>query len=476
MARRRASTSNTALAAAPRATNANDRTLYTHNLWLNYLKPVSLGLVLSSNALRAAQIELPLQAAEAQRGLEALTVQRPATDEEDLDQENPPRTLRDTREFLAEFLGWQPELLEFFRSSARAQMFAGQSKAKGPHTLDDRPEPPKDLRHDLAQYDDTLEPSFAYRWPHAPETGSPWCLLGLDVPPDVDLDRKPPDADETAWVESPQKKFERLLYETGISVGVIIQGTAVRLIYRPEEQQSGYITFPLDPLLKPAGRLACSALKAILNHDRMHRLPSRQRLHHILAESRKYQNEVSTQLAEQVLAALFELLKGFEAADEEARGHVLRGLRDRSDRTHEIYEGLLTVLMRLVFLLYAEEREMFPTDDLFVRNYSIAGLFARLVEDEARHPDTMDQRFGAWAHLVSLFRLAYGGVAYDDRNALDSQRIAIPARHGDLFRPDRFPFLEGRSAADETEPAMVSLPRVPDGTILRVLRNLLYLH
>jgi hypothetical protein len=131
------------------------------------------------------------------------------------------------------------------------------------------------------------------------------------------------------------------------------------LVYRPEEQQSGYITFPLDPLLKPAGRLACSALKGVLSHDRVHLLPSRQRLHHILAESRKYQNEVSTQLAEQVLAALFELLKGFEAADEESRGQVLTGLSDRPERTHEIYEGLLTVLMRLVFLLYAEEREMF---------------------------------------------------------------------------------------------------------------------
>jgi hypothetical protein len=64
MARRRASTSNIALAATPRATSANDRTLYTHNIWLNYQKPVSLVLVFSSNALRAAQIELPLQAAE----------------------------------------------------------------------------------------------------------------------------------------------------------------------------------------------------------------------------------------------------------------------------------------------------------------------------------------------------------------------------------------------------------------------------
>ncbi len=255
----------------------------------------------------------------------------PPTDDEQTDSENPTRTLRSTPDFLTDFLGWKPELLDLFRPSARAQIFAGQGLAQDHNEADDRPEPPNELRHDLAQYDDTLEPTFAYRWPQTPESGSRWCLLGLDVPPDVDLDRKPPEADEATWVESPQKKFERLLYETGIPVGLIVQGTAVRLVYRPEEQQSGYITFPLDLLLKPAGRLACSALNALLNHNRIHVLPGRQRLHHILAESRKYQNEVSTQLAEQVLAALFELLKGFEAADEESRGHVLRrdkGVRD----------------------------------------------------------------------------------------------------------------------------------------------------
>jgi len=298
MARRRASTPSSITAAAPRGASANDRTLYTHNLWLNYLKPVSLGLVFSPNALRAAQIELPLQSAEAQRALEALTISRSVTDDEETDHENLPRTLRSTREFLAEFLGWKRELLDFFRPCARAQVFAGQGLAQDSNLAGDRPEPPDELRHDLAQYDDTLEASFAYRWPQAPEIGSRWCLLGLDVPPDVDLDRKLPEADESTSVESPQKKFERLLYETGIPLGLIVHGTAVRLVYRPEEQQSGYITFLIDPLLKPAGRLACSALKAVLNHDRMHQLPARQRLHHILAESRKYQNEVSTQLAE----------------------------------------------------------------------------------------------------------------------------------------------------------------------------------
>jgi len=211
---------------APRGTSANDRTLYTHNLWLNYLKPVSLGLVFSSNALRSAQIELPLQSADAQRALEALTTPKPLSDDEDADHENPPRTLRSTGAFLTEFLCWEPDLLEFFRPSTRAKMFAGQGVAHESSPVD---EPPAELRHELIQSDDTLEPSFAYRWPQTPETGSRWCLLGLEVPPHIDLDRKPVEVDDATWVESPQKKFERLLYETRIPLGLIVQGTAVRL-------------------------------------------------------------------------------------------------------------------------------------------------------------------------------------------------------------------------------------------------------
>ena len=335
---------------------------------------------------------------------------------------------------------------------------------------------PDNLRYDLTQYRRLARTQL--RLPMATAFGNGLALVParLDVPPGVDLDRKPHDADETTWVESPQKKFERLLYETGIPLGLIVQGTAVRLVYRPEEQQSGYITFPLDPLLKPAGRLACSALRRCSITTGYMCCPARQRLHHILAESRKYQNEVSTQLAEQVLAALFELLKGFEAADEESRGQLLRGLRDRPDRTHEIYEGLLTVLMRLVFLLYAEEREMFPERrTLRPRTIRSPGLFARLVEDEARHPDTMDQRYGAWAHLISLFRLVYGGVATTTETCRTQSGSPSPRGTATSFGRIDFPFWKGRSGADEPR-RRTSLPRVPDGTILRVLRNLLYLH
>ena len=46
-----------------------------------------------------------------------------------------------------------------------------------------------------------------------------------------------------------------------------------------------------------------------------------------------------------------------------------------------------------------------------MRYYSLAGLYERLREDDARYPDTMDQRYGAWAQLLALFRMVHDGAA-----------------------------------------------------------------
>ena len=172
----------------------------------------------------------------------------------------------------------------------------------------------------------------------------------------------------------------------------------------------------------------------LLSGERLFSLAEKQRLPAILADSRKYQNVVSTQLAEQVLAALYELLRGFQAADDQRHGELLREMLAK-DPNH-VYAGLLTVLMRLVFILYAEDRDLLSNDPVYANHYSVTGLFERLRADAGRYPDTMDQRYGAWAQLLTLFRLIYEGGSHGD--------FQIPARKGYLFDPDRYPFLEGR--------------------------------
>ncbi len=129
--------------------------------------------------------------------------------------------------------------------------------------------------------------------------------------------------------------------------------------------------------------------------------------------------------------------------------------------------GLLTVLMRLVFVLYAEDRDLLPSRsdararEIYETGYSVRGLYAKLTEDATLNPDTMDERRGGWGGLLALFRLIHKG----------HKTGFVQARGGKLFDPDEFPFLEGRASKDD--PARILA--VSDGCLLRILEGLMTL-
>lgn len=173
--------------------------------------------------------------------------------------------------------------------------------------------------------------------------------------------------DERNWQATPQARLERLLRETEVPIGLLFHCTHLRLVYAPRGESSGYATFGVADMATVAGRPIFAALHMLLSAERLFSLPDRQRLPAILADSRKYQTVVSTQLAEQVLAALYELLRGFQAADDAMRGLLLHEVLAK-DPNH-VYAGLLTVLMRLVFILYAEDRGLLSTDSVYVNYY-----------------------------------------------------------------------------------------------------------
>ena len=209
-------------------------------------------------------------------------------------------------------------------------------------------------------------------------------------------------------------------------------------------------------------------MRALLGEQRLLGVLPPQRLGALLAASRKFQNEVSERLAEQVLHALYELLRGFQAAHHASRGELLATAL--ADNPNDVYRGLLTVVLRLVFLLYAEERDMLPQDETYLRAYSLAGLYERLREDVAMHPDTMEQRYGAWAQFLALSRMVHDGAR--------SGAMHLPERHGELFDPDRYRFLEGRkpdAGGARTLSERIEPPLVPDGTLYRVLEKLIVL-
>jgi hypothetical protein len=314
----------------------------------------------------------------------------------------------------------------------------------------------------LPEYDDRLSPAYALR---APE-GDGYLALVTLAPTGADLDKPLPDQHD-GWRASPHARLERLLRESGVSIGLLFSHTHLRLVYAPRGESSGHLTFRFKHLLETLGRPMAGALYALLGERRVtEALPDAERLLALLQESRKYQNVVSTRLAEQVLEALWHLLRGFQRANDATSGTLLAdALRENPQ---EVYGGLLSTLMRLVFILYAEDRGLMPGSDVYQKHYAVSGLFERLREDAARYPDTMDDRYGAWAQLLALFRLIHDGGGHGD--------LHFPPRHGRLFDPDAYPFLEGRPhGSTRVVGALVEPPRVPDGVVFRVLQNLMVL-
>ncbi|MBM3226372.1 MAG: class I SAM-dependent DNA methyltransferase, partial [Candidatus Tectomicrobia bacterium] len=414
-----------------------DTEYLAHREWLGYVQPV--GLVVSIPALLAAQAHVNRHIApEHQRLLAYL----PRDRDDDVMPE-----IRDLAAFTQRVLAWEPDDLIAIPDVA---------------TL---PEELAALEVVLPEYHETLRPTYGVR-EFAPRAGhTPWLMLIQCLPTGTNLDA-PLAASERHWQASPQARCERLLRETGVPIGLLVNGTHLRLIYAPRGESSGYITFSVAEMVQVAGRPIFAGFHLLLTAERLFSLPEHQRLPAILAESRKYQNTVSTQLAEQVLAALYELVRGFQAANDQQHGALLQAVL-ATDPNH-VYAGLLTVLMRLVFILYAEDRGLLPSAPLYTNSYGVTGLFERLREDAGQHPDTMDLRYGAWAQLLALFRLIYDGGRHG--------ALRLPARQGYLFDPDRYPFLEGRpydARRGAAEPC--DLPHIADGVLFRVLTNLLIL-
>jgi len=320
---------------------------------------------------------------------------------------------------------------------------------------------PSSLEVTLPEYGVTLRPDYAVREPDPAEGRPAWQLLVKELERGQDFDHA---VHEGGLEASPHSLMERLLRGTRVEAGLLVNGKTLRLLSAPHGESSGWLDFKVADMEQTGGRPISSALRLLLGQTRLLALPKDKRLAALLEDSRKFQNEVSDRLAEQVLHALYELLRGFQAANDASHGELLR--RPLIDQPDEVYRAMLTVILRVVFLLYAEERDMLPADDTFMRYYSLAGLHRRLREDAGLFPDTMDQRFGAWAQLVVLFRMIHDGA--------DTGAVRLPPRHGALFDPDRFPFLEGRMEARQ-EDETIAPPLVPDGTIFRALEGLLVL-
>ena len=135
--------------------------------------------------------------------------------------EHDPRpAIRDFPRFATQILGWEPADLV--------------GTAEGGLV-------PDSLEVTLTEYNETLRPSYAVpEFDKAPNGDRKWLMLIQRVKLGLDLDDTPEtDAKDHRWQASPQARFERLLRETQVPIGLLSNGTHLRLVYAPGARLRG---------------------------------------------------------------------------------------------------------------------------------------------------------------------------------------------------------------------------------------------
>ncbi|MEV6981670.1 DNA methyltransferase [Sphaerisporangium sp. NPDC051017] len=149
------------------------------------------------------------------------------------------------------------------------------------------------------------------------------------------------------------------------------------------------------------------------------------------------QTQVTDTLGDQVRQAVELLVGEFARLDRESGGALLATVPER-----QIYRATLTVMMRLVFLLYAEEQRLLPVlDPVYSAGYAVAGLYTQLDELHQLHGDEIaDRSPAAWPRLLALFTAVHRGCDHPD--------LRIPAYGGSLFDPATYPWLPALKVTD----------------------------
>ena len=289
----------------------------------------------------------------------------------------------------------------------------------------------------------------------APVAAGPWRMLGTIS----DWGTHPLARTTTAgWSASPMERLAVLLRARNVPVGVVTDGRWWAIVWAPVGGTTGAAVW--DASLWGEEPESFAAFVALLQRSRFLAVAHDDTLPELLAESLDAQELVTETLGLQVRDAVELLLETLDRLD--AESGVLAGVSD-----DDLYDGVVTVMMRIVFLLFAEERRLLPSDDdVYVAAYSISRLVEQLeVAENLSGAQALEYRTGAWHRLLATARALHAGVAHED--------LRLPAYGGGLFDPDRFPWLEGRSADQVPDPA-TRPPAVDDATVLRLLRAVQY--
>jgi len=257
------------------------------------------------------------------------------------------------------------------------------------------------------------------------ESGEVAALLWV-VTPSEDL--RGPGLD--GWAATEIDRMAALLRKAGVPIGLVTDGRWWGIVWAEEGTATGSgvvdaVTWGEEPLLR-------DAFLALINQQRLRAKNPEHRLARLLQRSELEAEEITEALGTQVRKSVELLVQAFSEARLIA---VENGEPDPlTEKPDDVYQAAVTVMMRVVFLLFAEERGMLPTERLYWDSYAIHGLLDDLKFRALAHgEENLDESHDVWHRLLAVSDALYFGVNYDE--------MRMPAYGGSLLDPARFPWL-----------------------------------
>lgn len=260
---------------------------------------------------------------------------------------------------------------------------------------------------------------------------------------------------EDGWTISPILQLARLLRRTKVSVGLVTNGRWWSLVWADSNSMTASAVF--DSLVWNEEKIMRDAFFSLVGIQRQIGVAPEDRLPNLFTRSLLGQEEITDSLGKQVRKAVELLVQSF------SESRILALVQGRSDPLpadeQEPYEAAVMIMMRIVFLLFAEERGLLPVDqELYGSSYGVSNLLTELEEAERLDATALDRSTDVWHRVLATSTALYLGTTFED--------MRMPAYGGSLFDPDRFPWLYFNRA--ELGLSLV----VHDRVMLQVLRSI----
>jgi len=241
------------------------------------------------------------------------------------------------------------------------------------------------------------------------------------------LDKKLKTETDPVEIQNPSLQISRYLWLTGAKWGILTDGKYWRLYERETSKRLDiFYEINLEDLIESGSSEDFRYFYLLFRKDAFPEF-----IEKVYKGSIDYAEKVGEELKDNIYQALTILAQGFlkTPGNDLSENHL-----------KEIHDNSLILLYRLLFILYAEHRDLLPLREnkLYTDSYSLDSFKKEIANKLDKNVPIASSTIGYWNKLKELFEIINKG----------NRELGVPPYNGGLFDQEKHNFLEKHKVGD----------------------------